>query len=115
MGNSESSNPDPVIIQVQPSPPVVHVKPFVPDYTIVSVEFSFPDRPNFGSDSIEIALCSTIKHFKKVVQTRCPFVISDYDVHYDNKIHPNNEHFQNFWCPTTIKEVYFLRPSNSAS
>jgi len=88
---------------------------FSPDLTVVDVDYSFADHPTLGSNTIKIALGSTVKHFKKIVQTDCSFVISGYQVQYGSKLHKDSDRFQTFWSTNDRKEVLLLKPSITGS
>jgi len=86
---------------------------FTPDETKIQVDFYFADNPGLGSDTVEMPLYQTVKHFKKLVQTRYQFAISQYHVQYGNKLRLDGESFQKFWSTRDSKEVIFTRPAIS--
>ena len=88
-------------------------QPFIPDNTLVEVYFYFPDNPDAGNQSVKLALCSSIRHFKKLVQSMCEFPMKEYQVQYNSKLHSDNELFQSFWSNIDNKEVALIKPSIS--
>ena len=102
MGNSETKE--------NPAP-----RPFIPDDTIVHVDFLFPDNPHVGTETIQIKLSTTVHDFKKIAQSVSSVETKDYQVQYDNKFHRDDEHFQEFWSKTCLKEVHLVKESKSGS